>query len=182
MWTDATPGEPEALCTIDPYYCESQDTMNEFYFKFLAAYQNENMPQYAFQARLMELDLDTQCSIAGLLVSRANFDGEMGGSGAAMDPLFWVAHGAVERLMQKVIFSGITTDTAYDASTAHCSGHENMGTKAWLKGYYFVDKSIAAEEVTNVDLNTYLNPTTDEYRDNFNFVYDSDSKLPCFLV
>ena len=28
--------------------------------------------------------------------------GDMGGSGAAMDPLFWVAHGAVDRLFQKV--------------------------------------------------------------------------------
>ena len=29
--------------------------------------------------------------------------GDMGGSGAAMDPLFWVAHGAVDRLFQKVV-------------------------------------------------------------------------------
>ena len=38
--------------------------------------------------------------------------GDMGGSGAAMDPLFWVAHGAVDRLFQKVLptfFSLCTT-------------------------------------------------------------------------
>jgi hypothetical protein len=146
------------------------------------------------------MDLDTQCEvisccsgkcwrgyevcciqqIASMLVSRASYDGEMAGSGAALDPLFWVAHGAVERLLQKIIFAGISNGTAYD-STSVCSGHQNEGTKAWLKGYYFVDTSIAAETVTNVEFNEYLNPTTDYYRDYFNFVYDSDSKCDTTL-
>lgn len=111
--------------------------------------------------------------IAGELVSRAAYDGEMAGSGAAMDPLFWVAHGAVERLMQKVIFSGLASDTTYDVTGTTCSGHSNDGTKYWLKGFHFADVSVVAEEVTNEQLNTFLNPTTTEYRDYFDFVYDS---------
>jgi hypothetical protein len=176
LLTDATPGSAEALCTINPYYCESQDTLKDFYAQYLAAFQTTFLPQYELEKSILAMDLDTQCEVAQMLVSRAGYDGEMAGSGAAMDPLFWVAHGSVERLMQKIIFSGVSNGTSYD-STSVCSGHQNDGTKAWLKGYYFEDTSIAAETVTNVQLNEYLNPTSDYYRDYFNFVYDSSSKL-----
>ena len=33
----------------------------------------------------------------------------MAGSGAAMDPLFWVVHGAVERIFQRVMLEGVFT-------------------------------------------------------------------------
>jgi hypothetical protein len=178
LWTEQVPGEPEAVCSLNQYYCESQDHMTLFYKKFLAPFQDQSKTaQFELESHLLSLSLEDQCSVAGYLIGRAGYDGEMAGSGAAMDPLFWVAHGAVERLMQKVIFAGITTDTDYDVTDANCSGHMNKGTKAWLKGFYFSNKTVTAQSLTNVELNEFLNPTTDEYRDNFNFVYDIDSKF-----
>lgn len=107
-----------------------------------------------------------------LLLGRFPFDGEMAGSGAAMDPLFWVAHGSVERLMQRVLFANMTSDTKYSSMDDHCSGHSATGTKAWLKGFYLLDESIETQKLTNTDFAAILNPTTDEYRDLVNFVYD----------
>jgi urocanate hydratase len=124
----------------------------------------------------MSLGLDDQCDVAKILIQRAAFDGEMAGSGAAQDPLFWVAHGAVERLLQKVIFENVSSDLVYDSTTAHCSGHYNTGTKYWLAGYSFEDPTIVAQDVTNVEFTKYMDPTTDYYRDLFNFVYDSSGK------
>ena len=48
-----------------------------------------------------------------------------------MDPLFWVAHGAIERLFQRVIFDGTLADRVYANSmrNAGCSGHTAEGTK-----------------------------------------------------
>jgi hypothetical protein len=126
LWTDATPGSPDATCSLNPYYCESQDTMIEFYQKYMTGFQDTTKgDQFSLEEMLLGMDLTTQCQVANLLVSRAGYDGEMAGSGAAQDPLFWVAHGAVERLMQMVIFSGITTDTTYDVEDSNCSGHQN---------------------------------------------------------
>ena len=48
-----------------------------------------------------------------LVCSRMSYEGDMGGSGAAMDPLFWVAHGSVDRLFQRVMFADVFTDNLY---------------------------------------------------------------------
>jgi hypothetical protein len=45
-----------------------------------------------------------------LICGRYQYDGDMAGSGAAIDPLFWVAHGAVERLFQRIIFEDVLVD------------------------------------------------------------------------
>jgi hypothetical protein len=120
------PGDDLAVCSLNPYYCTSQDTMIEFYQKYMTGFQDTTKgDQFSLEEMLLGMDLTTQCQVANLLVSRAGYDGEMAGSGAAQDPLFWVAHGAVERLMQMVIFSGITTDTTYDVEDSNCSGHQN---------------------------------------------------------
>jgi hypothetical protein len=131
--------------------------------------QKKQMPQTRFET----MDLDDQCELMNLLVNRFPFDGEMAGSGAAQDPLFWVAHGAVERMFQKVIFSNLTSDTDYTSTADRCSGHEKVGTKYWLTGFYFTNTSVVSEELTNVQINEILNPTTDQYRDLVNFVYDT---------
>ena len=52
----------------------------------------------------------------------------MAGSGAATDPLFWVAHGAVERLFQRTVFEGVMTDMSYTSSSP-CSGHSYNGKR-----------------------------------------------------
>ena len=50
--------------------------------------------------------------------------------------MFWVVHGAVERLYQRVVFEGVLADKIYQTTDkATCSGHVAGGTKQWLKGY-----------------------------------------------
>jgi hypothetical protein len=97
-----------------------------------------------------------------------------------LDPLFWVAHGAVERLFQKSVFSGIMSNMEYtDDDTFYCSGHGAESPKSWLEGFYFIDESIKTEELTNTELTAILVPTSDEYRDLVNFVYDTQSYSFC---
>ena len=40
-----------------------------------------------------------------------------------------------------------------------------IGTKEWLRGFYFQDESIMAHELTNAQLAAILDPTSDSYRD-----------------
>ena len=117
-----------------------------------------------------------------LICGRMAFDGDMASSGAAHDPLFWVAHGAVERLYQRVVFEGILADTEYRQSEVDkvtCSGHTADGTKAWLKGYQFEDASVDPTTLTNAELADVLDPTGDKYRDYLNFVYDDSTWSWC---
>ena len=95
-----------------------------------------------------------------------------------MDPLFWVAHGAMERVFQKSVFEGIFSDMKFD-TTSRCSGHDFASPKGWLEGFYFSDESVEASHKTNAELTAFLDPTTDEYRDLINFVYDTNSYSWC---
>jgi hypothetical protein len=95
-----------------------------------------------------------------------------------MDPLFWVAHGAVERTFQKAVFADIFSDMIY-SNAGHCSGHTSDSTKAWLKGYYFHDENVLAELLTNAQLTAILVPTSDQYRELVNFVYDTGTYEWC---
>ena len=73
-------------------------------------YFNHFMPD---DDSLKGLDFATKKEIMQLVCSRMSYEGDMGGSGAAMDPLFWVAHGAVDRLFQRVMFADVFTDNIY---------------------------------------------------------------------
>jgi hypothetical protein len=50
----------------------------------------------------------------------------------------------------------------------------SQGTKFWLTGFQFEDASVLAQNITNVEFAEILTPTSDKYRDYFNFVYDVD--------
>ena len=80
----------------------------------------------------------------------------------------------MERIFQKAIFSGMFSDTEY-TTAGHCSGHNANKAKSWLEGFYFSDETVEAEKLTNAELTRILNPTTNEYRDMINFVYDTAS-------
>lgn len=171
LLTESEPGAEDAICSLNKeYFCASQDAMDSLLHYHQLMYPN---------SPLVKMDLDTQCEVMNIIISRAAFDGEMAGSGAALDPLFWVAHGAVERLMQKAVFENAFTDVTYSSDDQHCSGHMNQGTKYWLSGFYFSDESIAAESLTNVEIANILNPVTEQYRDLVNFVYDTDDYDYC---
>jgi hypothetical protein len=70
-------------------------------------------------------------------------DGDMAGAGAATDPLFYVAHGSVERLLPSTTARDGFTDIS--AQTSHFQRHRLLshrnGTKAWLEGF-INDRSI----------------------------------------
>ena len=91
---------------------------------------------------------------------------------AALDPLFWVAHGAVERTFQKAMLSGVTSDSDYTL-IAFCSGQSADSTKPWLSGFYLINETINTATLTNSQLTNILDPNSDEYRDFINFVYDT---------
>ena len=40
-----------------------------------------------------------------------------------------------------------------------------LGTKEWLRGFYFQDASIMSHDLTNAQLAAILDPTSDSYRD-----------------
>ena len=96
----------------------------------------------------------------------------------ALDPLFWVAHGSMERVFQKLIFTGEFSDMEYSA-TSHCSGHDSGSSKSWLEGFYFLDETVVAENVGNGNLTAILDPRSDLYRDLVSFVYDMESFSWC---
>jgi hypothetical protein len=108
-----------------------------------------------------------------------SYEGDLAGSGAAMDPLFWVVHGAVDRLFQRVSFSGVLSDKVYKTSkrSIGCSGHETTGSKRWLKGLFLDDSSIDTSMLTNQQLAEILDPTTDAFRDLQSSIY-ADSEYP----
>lgn len=92
----------------------------------------------------------------------------------AMDPLFWVAHGAMEKTFQKSVFEGLFSDMKFN-SVDHCSGHSAAFPKLWLKGFYFADENIAVETLNNDELTVILDPTSEDYPNLINFVYDTAS-------
>jgi hypothetical protein len=86
-----------------------------------------------------------------------------------------VAHGAVERLLQKVVFTNLLNDTTYATKENEaCSGHMADYSKTWLEGFYFQDESVVAQNMTNTQLMEILNPSNDYYGELVNYVY-SDS-------
>jgi hypothetical protein len=82
----------------------------------------------------------------------------------------------LERLLQKIVFSGITSDIDYASDDDRCSGSAEDGTKYWLKGYYFMDESVLTHELTNSEINAILDPNSDEFKNYMNYVYDVSGK------
>jgi hypothetical protein len=170
LTTTAAPGEDGGpSCTCSSYYLDSEDQIDTLVSLFFNHFMGDD-------DTINDMDFSTKREVMKLICSRMAFEGDMAGSGAATDPLFWVAHGAVERLFQRVVFENVLSDKTYFNSKRNdCSGHVDDGTKLWLEGLYFEDETIKVSELTNVELSNILDPTSDEYRDYINFVYeDSD--------
>lgn len=177
-----SPGEANGpSCTCNPYYLENpiifQDLVKNFFKQFIDS--DVHFVDYLLSN---SVDFATRKNIMNLICGRMQFDGEMIGSGAALDPLFWVAHGAIERLFQRVIFEDVLTDNLYSIGNGRmdfCSGHSVNGTKFWLDGFNFVDETVDAKSMTNGQLINALNPMSDEYRDLINYVYDDSEWTFC---
>jgi hypothetical protein len=165
------PGDTDGpQCDFNSYYYQSETAVNQLVQTFFRIDPSTADP---VRYRLFNLPWEQRVEVMKLIANMFPFDGDLAGSGAALDPLFWVAHGAVERLYQKSVFAGIFTDMTYERSYDFpCSGHDADATKAWLEGFYFVDKTVVAETCTNEQLTMILNPTSEEFRDLMGYVYD----------
>jgi len=86
--------------------------------------------------------------------------------------VFWVSHGAIEKLYQRVLFADLLTDTDYTTPNT-CSGHDPAGTKAWLDGYYLADRTVNTATLTNAELTNLLDPRAESYQRLVPYVYDS---------
>ena len=79
-----------------------------------------------------------------------------------------------------MLFSGSLADNTYANSKRNeCSGHTSTGKKAWLSGLYFEDTTIDVSQLTNTELATILDPTSDTYRDYINYVYEDSNWSWC---
>jgi hypothetical protein len=177
----AQPGETDGpWCTCNTYYFESEENLDELIFLFFEEYLDDSEMTTPYD--ILDYNYKQKKSIMELICSRYQYDGDMAGSGAAMDPLFWVAHGAVERLFQRVIFENVLTDITYTLTSGKgytCSGHGVNDTKAWLEGFYFEDASVNATNLTNAELMDILNPAGSYYSNYINFVYEDSSWSWC---
>lgn len=111
---------------------------------------------------LTSLPLEQEQQAMSLICGRMSYDGELATSAAPMDPIFWVLHGAAERLYQSVIFGSLLKDKVYANSNRNqCSGHIEWGKKAWLQGLYMEDETIELSSMSNTQLAELLDPAGD---------------------
>ena len=96
-----------------------------------------------------------------LIANMFPFDGDLAGTGAPLDPLFWLTLGSVERLYQKSVFSHVIfSDMDYQRIDENaCSGHEARAKKAWLQGLDLRDVTLSADELSTEELTKTLDPT-----------------------
>ena len=163
-------GGPNCVC--NPSYTESEERLNTLIDLYFGRYMPED-------DTIFNLDFQVRKEVMELACQRMSYEGDLVGSGAPMDPLFWVIHPAMDRMFQRVMFADVLSDTLYKTSkkSVGCSGHEVTGSKRWLKGLFLEDISIELSQITNEQLAEILNPTTDMYRDLQNSVY-ADSEYP----
>jgi hypothetical protein len=176
LTTTTAPGEDGGpTCTCNSYYFETEERFQQLVSAFFVNFQGNFVINAVSYLQNTENDFNDRKAAMNLICGRFQYDGDMAGSSAATDPLFWVAHGSLERLYQKLVFENYLSDSEYVDAHESCSGHMALGTKQWLEGYLFADETIAAETLSNKDLLSILDPSTESFRDKSNFVYDHSS-------
>uniref|UniRef100_A0A7S0XFD2 Tyrosinase copper-binding domain-containing protein n=1 Tax=Chromulina nebulosa TaxID=96789 RepID=A0A7S0XFD2_9STRA len=160
-------------CQCNDYYYQSDDNLNTLIKIYFDKFAFESTIQYNSIKKIMALDYTNKLNVMKKLCSRLGYDGDMVGSASAIDPIFWVSHGSVEKLYQKLIINDLFLDLQYTASSSSCSGHAPWGKKDWLNGYKFINTDIEVNEYTNAQLSDVLNPNSILYRDLISYVYDN---------
>ena len=107
-----------------------------------------------------------------LMSQRYQLDGDMTGASAPLDPLFWIQHGGVQRIWQRLVYEDIFSNYEFTAENT-CSGHSATGKFFWLKGYVFRDPSVISYEQTNAQLMGILDPLSETYSNLFNYIYEA---------
>jgi hypothetical protein len=57
------PGEDEATCFLNPFYCESKEHMQLLYTEYFGEEDPTNADQYELVDRLIAMGIDTQCEV-----------------------------------------------------------------------------------------------------------------------
>jgi hypothetical protein len=177
---DLPPGFGGPRCGIHEELLRDNDKLDDLiklYFKMTIKVPYLNVRDTLLNYKDYGLSYEQKQEMVRLIFSRMQFDGDMSGSGSATDPLFWIAHGAIERLFQRTLFEDVLTDKVYltdeTSTSSNCSGHAAWGKLQWLKGYKFEDKTVNPEELTNAELIRVLDPTDEFYEHYIPFIYES---------
>ena len=149
-------------CDAPDYYYTNEETMDEW----LANALNDKKVPYS------QYSVDDKKLLIKTLANRQQADGEMITSAAPLDPLFWVQHGAADRLWQRMEMNAIFSDAPFDVVSG-CAGHSADGKLGWLKGYSVNDPMLQMDNVTVADLVGMLNPMTPGFVENFDFIYET---------
>lgn len=174
----AMPGETDGMrCELKEEVFNDEATLDKFIHDFISKTQKE-VTDLDVRLKAVEPFKD-KIELIKLIISRIQYSGELSTPSAPVDPLFWVIHGAFERLYQRIMIDDFLHDKKYDSSSSTCEGHVPGGVKAWLEGFYFMDEHVAVSRTHNSALLPYLDPTSDEYRDNINYVYDTSEYNWC---
>lgn len=143
----------------------SEDTESSFYRQWYAKVMGD------------EFSNDELADINMLLSNSMQLEGDISSNGAPLDPVFWMLHGEVFRLLQRVAIGGAMSDTSLTTVNPRCAGHSALGTNPWLKGYHFStageSHNVKMQELTNKDLASYLDPNSFHFNDKFDFIYDA---------
>merc|ERR1712146_304589 len=141
------------------------DETGSFYKKVYTQVENDNITGDELEA------------LINVLVGSQQYEGDISTNGAPLDPVFWMLHGEVFRMLQRVYFEGALSDASFTTVSSQCPGHSAMGTNPWLAGYHFSNSgsssSILVEELTNRELANFLNPMSYDFNDKFDFIYDA---------
>ena len=87
LTTTVPPGDVGGpQCNCNSYYYTSESTIDELINLYFIEFKFVTPLPYL---SLLDKDFETKKSMMSLICSRLSFDGDMVGSGAAMDPLFW---------------------------------------------------------------------------------------------
>jgi hypothetical protein len=146
-------------CVCADYYFESSTNLQALmtlYFgtKYMNFANKDSYTQVATPYKILnDHTFDEQKDIMAMLCTRVGtvWDGDMVGSSTAWDPVFWVAHPAIDRMLHLIQFTANDQQAngeqelsfvnyEFTSTNDDCSGHSSTGTLSWLKGFYFADK------------------------------------------
>lgn len=149
---------------LDYFKIVSTDTDSSFYKRFYSRVDSG------------EIEDDEVAAMNNLLATSQQWEGDISSNGAPLDPVFWMLHGEVFRLLHRVYFEGGLSDSSFTTVNSACEGHSAMGTNGWLEGYHFsnagASSTLSVEKLSNRDLASYLDPLSYDFNDKFDFVYD----------
>lgn len=176
---DSNIAEDGIKCTVNAFYFQDENKTDWLWYDlwdiFIAVDHIHARDLY------YDLTFEQKKRLLTLMFHRQQHDGDMATSSSATDPFFWVAHGAIERLYQRVIFEDVLSDSIYATDTSSggysCQGHAADSKAFYLTGLELESTNVKGEvlelwNMTNSKLSATLDPTSDRYAEYIPFIYD----------